>query len=311
MKCLVLGGGGFIGSHIVEALHAAGHDIRILERPRVPRFREFAERVEWVEGDFQSASIVHDAVEGVDVVFHLVSTTLPKSSNDDPIFDLESNVVATLRMLEFARDAGVRKVIFISSGGTVYGTPTMLPIPETHPTEPRVAYGIGKLAIEKYLALFHLLHGLDYTVLRVANPYGERQRVETSQGAVAAFIDRALREQPIEIWGDGTITRDYIHVADVARAFLRALDYDGSVRIFNVGSGRGRTLNELVSLLKEVVGREVDVRHMPGRAFDVPSNVLAIERARDVLGWVPEVEFESGFRATFDWARSQSRETAA
>jgi UDP-glucose 4-epimerase len=307
MKCLVLGGGGFIGSHIVEELHAAGHDIRILERPRVPRFREFASRVEWVEGDFQSASVVHDAVDGIDAVFHLVSTTLPKSSNDDPIFDLESNVVATLRMLEFARDARVRKIIFISSGGTVYGTPASLPIPETHPTEPRVAYGIAKLAIEKYLALFQRLHGMDYTVLRVANPYGKRQRVETAQGAVAAFIDRVLRDQSIEIWGDGTITRDYVHVADVARAFLHALDYDGDVHIFNVASGRGRTLNELVALLEDVMGRRIAVRYMPGRPFDVPSNVLAIDRARDVLGWMPQVDFEAGLRETFAWARAQPR----
>jgi UDP-glucose 4-epimerase len=307
MKCLVLGGGGFIGSHIVEELHAAGHDIRILERPRVPRFREFASRVEWVEGDFQSASVVHDAVDGIDAVFHIVSTTLPKSSNDDPIFDLESNVVATLRMLEFARDARVRKIIFISSGGTVYGTPASLPIPETHPTEPRVAYGIAKLAIEKYLALFQRLHGMDYTVLRVANPYGKRQRVETAQGAVAAFIDRVLRDQPIEIWGDGTITRDYVHVADVARAFLHALDYDGDVHIFNVASGRGRTLNELVALLEDVMGRRIAVRYMPGRPFDVPSNVLAIDRARDVLGWMPQVDFEAGLRETFAWARAQPR----
>jgi UDP-glucose 4-epimerase len=307
MKCLVLGGGGFIGSHIVEELHAAGHDIRILERPRVPRFREFASRVEWVEGDFQSASVVHDAVDGIDAVFHLVSTTLPKSSNDDPIFDLESNVVATLRMLEFARDARVRKIIFISSGGTVYGPPASLPIPETHPTEPRVAYGIAKLAIEKYLALFQRLHGMDYTVLRVANPYGKRQRVETAQGAVAAFIDRVLRDQPIEIWGDGTITRDYVHVADVARAFLHALDYDGDVHIFNVASGRGRTLNELVALLEDVMGRRIAVRYMPGRPFDVPSNVLAIDRARDVLGWMPQVDFEAGLRETFAWARAQPR----
>jgi UDP-glucose 4-epimerase len=307
MKCLVLGGGGFIGSHIVEELHAAGHDIRILERPRVPRFREFASRVEWVEGYFQSASVVHYAVDGIDAVFHLVSTTLPKSSNDDPIFDLESNVVATLRMLEFARDARVRKIIFISSGGTVYGTPASLPIPETHPTEPRVAYGIAKLAIEKYLALFQRLHGMDYTVLRVANPYGKRQRVETAQGAVAAFIDRVLRDQPIEIWGDGTITRDYVHVADVARAFLHALDYDGDVHIFNVASGRGRTLNELVALLEDVMGRRIAVRYMPGRPFDVPSNVLAIDRARDVLGWMPQVDFEAGLRETFAWARAQPR----
>lgn len=307
MKCLVLGGGGFIGSHVVDGLLAAGHTVRVFERPRVPQFRTFTppEAVEWFEGDFQSASMVEEAVRGCEAVIHLVSTTLPKNSNDDPAFDVESNVVGTLRMLHAASEAKVRKVVFISSGGTVYGMPQAVPIPESHPTEPRVSYGIAKLAIEKYLALFQSTHGLEHVVLRVANPYGERQRGDAAQGAVAVFLDRALRREPIEIWGDGTVVRDYLHISDVARAFLRAIDYSGEPRVFNIGSGTGCSLNELLAAIERLLGRTIERRYLPGRGFDVARNVLDISRARVVLGWAPRVSLDAGLRATLAWARSE------
>ncbi len=223
------------------------------------------------------------------------------------MFDVESNVVGTLRMLHAASRGEVRKVVFISSGGTVYGMPQAVPIPESHPTEPRVSYAIAKLAIEKYLALFQSTHGLDHVVLRVANPYGERQRVDAAQGAVAVFLDRALRREPIEIWGDGTVVRDYLHVSDVARAFLRAIDYSGEPRVFNIGSGSGCSLNELLAAIERLLGRTVERRYLPGRGFDVPRNVLDITRARDVLGWAPRVSLEEGLRATLAWARAAQR----
>jgi UDP-glucose 4-epimerase len=305
MKCLVLGGGGFIGSHVVDALLAAGHRVRIFERPRVPPYRGFdGEAVEWVEGDFQNAQRVREAVRGMDAVFHLVSTTLPKGSNDDPEFDVQSNVIGTLRLLRFAVEAGVRRVIFISSGGTVYGNPLVVPIPESHATEPRVSYGIGKLAVEKYLAVFEQMHGLHHVVLRVANPYGPRQRVDIAQGAVATFVNAALAGREVEIWGDGTAVRDYLHVEDVARAFLRALEYSGSERIFNVGSGRGASLLELLSLIEGAVGHPVARRHLEARAIDVPSNVLDITRAGRELSWRPAIALEQGVARTVAWART-------
>lgn len=308
MKCLVLGGGGFIGSHVVDQLLTAGHEVRIFERPRVPRYREFPRgSVEWVEGDFQNAAVVRDAVEGMDTLIHLVSTTLPKSSNDDPVFDVQSNVVATLRLFEHAVAARVRRIVFISSGGTVYGPPLTQPIPESHPTDPRVSYGIVKLAIEKYLALFHAQHGIDYVILRVANPYGERQRVDVAQGAVAVFIDRALWQVPIEIWGDGSVVRDYIHVDDVARAFVRAVDHTGPPGVFNIGSGTGHSLNQLLAQLESMLDRKVERRYLPSRGIDVPSNVLDVSRAREHLGWAPQISLETGFGRTIAWARAQKR----
>src|SRR4029434_4711286 len=182
---------------------------------------------------------VTQAVAGCEVVFHMISTTIPKSSNDNPAYDVESNLVGTLRMLEAARKAGVRKVVFASSGGTVYGIPKVVPINESHPTDPICSYGISKLAVEKYLHLYHALHGLDYCILRIGNPYGEGQRPTAAQGAVGVFLYKALHGGVIEIWGDGTVTRDYIYIGDVIQAFLKAMTYSGEHRLFNIGAGEG------------------------------------------------------------------------
>ena len=173
---------------------------------------------------------VHDvnvALDGIDVVLHLVSSTLPKTSNDDPVFDVQSNLVATLRMLEAMVVRGVRKIVFISSGALCTAAPSICRL--TNRTRPilSVSYGITKLAIEKYLLMFEMIHGIKANILRVANAFGERQRLGTAQGAVTVFLHHALRQQPIEIWGDGSVTRDYIYVDDVAEAFARAVQYSG------------------------------------------------------------------------------------
>ena len=303
MQCLVLGGGGFIGSAIVDRLLRAGYPVRVFERPRVAPFRSFEahEQVDWVTGDLLSTRDVENALDGVDTVFHLVSTTLPKGSNDDPIYDVQSNLGGTLQILELMVRARTRKLVFISSGGTVYGPPQRLPIDELHPTDPQVSYGITKLAIEKYIQLFRRIHGLDATILRLANPYGERQRIETAQGAVAAFLHRALRDREVEIWGDGTVARDYVYIGDVAEAFFRAAHYRGPRDVFNIGSGRQTTLNELLESIERILGRSVGRRHLEGRSFDVKVNVLDVALAKSELPWAPTVTLDDGLRKTAQW----------
>ena len=307
MRILIFGGGGFIGSTIADRLLADGHALRIFERPRVAPYRRFApaESVEWISGDISSAHDLADALAGVDAVMHLVSTTLPKGSNDDTVYDVQSNVVATLQMLDAMVRLGIQRIVFISSGGTVYGTPRYLPIDEAHPTDPLVSYGITKLTIEKYLHLYQHLHGIRPVILRVANPYGERQRIETAQGAVGVFVHRALAGVPIEIWGDGSVTRDYIHVQDVANAFARALVYEGLQTCFNVSSGMGVSLNELVAQLSGVLERQIAVDYRAARPFDVKLNVLSNERARRELGWAPSIDMRSGLARTVVWMRAQ------
>jgi UDP-glucose 4-epimerase len=306
MKVTVFGGGGFIGSAICDRLLRDGHALRIFERPRVDPYRAFAagEDVEWVTGDLLSMHDLGAAIDGSDAVVHLVSTTLPKSSNDDPVYDVQTNLVASLHMLEAMRARGIRRIVFISSGGTVYGTPQRVPVDERHPTEPQVSYGIVKLAIEKYLLMYQRLHGFRTRILRVANPYGERQRVATAQGAVGVFLHRALRDEPIEVWGDGSVVRDYIYVADVADAFARALAYEGEQSVFNVSSGQGVSLNELLAQLEVLLGRPVERRYLAGRSIDVPANVLDNALARRELGWSPQVDLAQGLARTAEWMRA-------
>jgi UDP-glucose 4-epimerase len=305
MKIAVLGGAGFIGSAIVDRLLVDRHEIRVFERPRILPYRKFTEdeKVEWITGDLLNIHDLSNAIDGVDVVMHLVSTTLPKSSNDDMIYDVESNLVATLRLLEQMRLKKIPKIVFISSGGTIYGHPEYSPIDEKHPTNPLVSYGITKLAIEKYLILYEHLHGIKSIILRVANPYGERQRLESAQGAVGVFLKKAILNEPIEIWGDGSITRDYIYISDVAEAFAQSITYNGKKSIFNIGSGKGTNLNEIIVLINKALNRNIDYSLKPGRSFDVPSNVLDRSLAFKELGWSPKVNLADGIEKTATWIR--------
>ncbi len=295
-RILVAGGAGFLGSNLVEEAIRRDHAVTVLDRPGAPSElpAEIRARLKWVEGDFRDPAAVRSACAGQDVAFHLIGTTLPKSSNDDPEFDFVSNVGGTIRLLQAAKQEGVRKLVFISSGGTVYGIPRQVPIPETHPTDPISSYGIAKLAIEKYLALFRSEHGLDYTILRVANPYGPHQRPERAQGAIAAFAWRALNRKPIEIWGDGSVVRDYVYVSDVVAAMMKAAEYRGEERLFNVGSGVGHTLNDIVRVIEQVIGCRIEINHAPARSVDVPTNVLDISKAQRTLDWHPTISFKAG-----------------
>ena len=203
-------------------------------------------------------------------------------------------------------NSGSGKIGCASSGGTVYRNPAKYPRSARFPppTEPTCSYGICKFAIEKYLQLYHHLHGLDYCVLRLSNPFGERQRISTAQGAVSVFLYKALNDEMIEIWGDGTVVRDYFHVSDAATAFLKAAKYEGEPRIFNIGSGMGRSLNEILATIESILGRQVARTYLPGRPFDVPVNVLDITKARDTLGWQPMTCFEAGVARTLAWMRT-------
>jgi UDP-glucose 4-epimerase len=294
-----------MGSHILEALLEEDCNVRVFDRVRNWPGAGSPSSAEFYEGDFNNLGHLAAALNGCRTVFHLLATTLPKTSNDDPVHDLETNLVATVRFLDLARQNNVEKIIFASSGGTVYGTPTTVPISENHQTKPACSYGIHKLAIEHYLALYHRLYGLDYRVLRVSNAYGERQRPGTSQGAVTVFLDRALRGQEIEVWGDGSAVRDYVYVKDVARAFCQAAGHSGTTRIFNIASGIGVSVNELLAAIEVLLGQSVSRRYLPSRPFDVPVNVLDASLAATHLGWRPQHTLQDGLRRTVEWLKTQ------
>jgi UDP-glucose 4-epimerase len=295
-RCLVLGGKGFIGSHLVEALIYQGLSVRVFDKAGVENLIEpnLLRQIEFVDGDFSDSMRLVTALEDCDICFHLISTTLPKTSNDSPSYDLQSNVLNTINMLDISRKVGLKKIVFLSSGGTVYGVPKYLPIDEAHPTDPLCSYGIGKLAIEKYLELYRSLYGIDYAVLRVSNPYGERQRVNAAQGAIPVFLGKAINDERITIWGDGSVSRDYIHIGDVVESMIAAMRYAGKYRIFNIGSATSTTLIELLSTIQLIIHKHIAVDYLPARSFDVPVNVLDINLAKFELKWSPKVSLYDG-----------------
>lgn len=297
MQAVVVGASGFIGSHLVDGLLAAGYRVKALARHLPGLISPVAQTnpaLTLSPLSMGDGLALQEAMEGAELVFHLASGSLPQSSNRDPQADVQVNLLGALKVLEAARQAQVQRLVMVSSGGTVYGVPQQVPIPETHPTEPTCSYGICKLAIEKYVALYRQLHGLDGLVLRVANPYGERQRLDATQGVVPVFLGKALRGEPLQIWGDGSTVRDFLHISDVVAALLAAARYAGEERLFNVGSGEGLSLNQLVDLLGSELQRPLTVEYLPARGFDVPTNVLCIERAQRCLGWSPQVPVAEG-----------------
>lgn len=311
MNILLLGGAGFIGAHLAQALLDAGHVVRVFDRLSVHLPAPIAghPRLTRVEGDILNQDDVQSALEDMEVVFHLVSTTLPKSSNDNPEYDIATNLITSVRLLDAARRMNIRRVVFISSGGTVYGVPEQVPIAESHRCNPISSYGIVKLAIEKYLHLYRVLHGLDSYAMRLSNPFGEYQRIQSAQGAVGVFLHRAVMQQPIEIWGDGSVARDYIYVGDVAEALVKLLDYQGAHKTFNIGSGQGMDLNQIIGRIEAVLGKNVTRIYKPARRFDVPINVLDIGLAKRELGWAPRTSFDEGLVKTAAWITASDGQT--
>lgn len=300
LRCLVLGGGGFLGQNLCIALLARGAEVTSFGRS-AGQFLD-GSRINIVNGRFDDRVALASAVEGQDVIFHLISGSVPESSNRDPSAEMSASPLATVYLLDICKAAGVRKIVFASSGGTIYGIPKQLPIVEDAPTDPISAYGISKLTIEKHLLLYRHLHGLDYVSLRVANPYGRFQLGHKRQGLIGTLTHRALVGLPLEIWGDGEVVRDFIHVDDVTEAFLAAVRYRGPHRVLNVGSGHGLSVNQIVKELEVSLARgPLKKVHLPGRAADVPVNVLDTTLIRSELGWQPRVDWPTGLRDTIAW----------
>lgn len=299
MKALVLGGCGFIGSHLVDRLLESGHKVRVLDRaPEL--YRAPIANVDYRFGDFADTPLLAEALEGMEVVYHLISTTVPSTSNLDPVADVQGNLINTLRLLQLMVQKHISKIVFLSSGGTVYGLPETVPIPESHPLRPICSYGVVKVAIENYLQMFHHLHGMEYVVLRASNPYGERQGHAGVQGVIGTFMGKMLAGEPIEIWGDGSVVRDFIYVGDLAELCVLAgqLEVPG---IYNVGSGVGYSINEVVKVLAEVTGQIIEPTYRARRGYDVPSVVLDIARANNTFGWMPQVGLPKGVARSWRW----------
>jgi UDP-glucose 4-epimerase len=299
LKVLVLGGNGFIGSHVVDQLLANGHSVRVFDRD-MEKFRPPLSAVDYRIAGLENVAMLSEALEGMDVVFHLISTTVPSTSNRDPLFDIETNLMGTVRLLNLIREFSVNRIVYLSSGGTVYGNPDCTPIPESHPLRPVCSYGVVKVAIENYLLMYHQLYGLEYVTLRASNPYGERQGHAGVQGVIGTFMERVHSNQSIEIWGDGSVVRDFIYAGDLAELCVLAGNSEIS-GTFNAGSGEGKSINQIVEALSDVASRPIEPVYRVGRDYDVPSVVLDNQKARAVFGWSQKTCLKDGLDRSWRW----------
>ena len=303
-RILVTGGSGFIGKHLVERLLDLGHRVLVLDiaAPEIAH-----QNMDFTSGSFLDPDMIEGAMKDVDVLYHLAATKFPQKANAEPLIDISENIVGSARLFQSAVENDVGRVIFCSSGGTVYGETNAVPIHEDQPTNPIAAYGVSKLSIENYLSFFGRQSDMKTVSLRVANPYGPKQNIQNAQGALTTFCNKASLGQKIEIWGDGSVERDYIFIHDVIDAFTACLDADLDGRPINIGSGTGVSLNTILEQIRDVYGAKLDVKYLPGRAFDVPKNYLDINRAAQVLNWTPRTPLRAGIAMTLEYMRSQGR----
>jgi UDP-glucose 4-epimerase len=300
MNILVLGGNGFIGSHLVDKLLLEGHFVRVYDKNE-EHYRKALSGVDYHKGEFGNRGLLSEALNNIDTVVHLISTTLPKTSNDDPVFDVQSNVIESIFLLEMCVAKKIKKIIFASSGGTVYGIPQSLPVLENTQTNPICSYGICKLTIEHYLKLFKQLYNLDFVIIRPSNPYGSRQNPFGNQGVIPIFLGKIFRKEFIQIWGSGDIVRDYIYIDDLVDAFYHAIIYNTNSHVFNIGSGKGHSLNDLLALMRNVTEHTFSVTYTSSRKYDVPEIYLNIDRAINELNWMPQKTLEQGIKLTWDF----------
>jgi UDP-glucose 4-epimerase len=306
MKVLVTGGAGFIGSHVVDAYVAAGHEVVIVDDLSTGHRENLNPKAKFHQLDIQDPKVIELIRDERPAVLNLHAAQMDvRRSVADPGFDARVNILGTINLLEGARRAGVRRVLFVSSGGAVYGEQEAFPAPESHPTNPVSPYGVSKRAGELYAFFFQAEYQLPFVALRYANVYGPRQDPHGEAGVVAIFSGKMLRGEPVTINGDGKQTRDYVFVGDVARANLLALE-STATGPFNVGTAVETDVNQLAELLLAASGSRSEVRHGPAKQGEQRRSVVDYHRAAEVLGWRPEVPIAEGLRRTVEFFRERA-----
>jgi UDP-glucose 4-epimerase len=297
VRVVVTGGAGFIGSHVVDALLARGDDVHVLDNLASGKRENLDDAATLHKADIRGdTDRVFDEVQP-EAVFHLAAQADVRVSVERPDYDADVNVLGTIRVLDAATRHGAR-VVFSSTGGAIYGE-VDAPADEDHPRRPLAPYGTSKLAGEEYLQTYNRLHDAGHVVLRYGNVYGPRQDPHGEAGVVAIFMNRLRDGETPRIFGDGSQTRDYVYVADVARATLAALDADGGV--YNVGTGRETSVTELLEAIQKATGTEVEAELADPRPGELQRSVLDIRRAEQELGWGPDYDLARGLAETWAW----------
>jgi UDP-glucose 4-epimerase len=295
---LILGGSGFIGSNLVKALCVSNVKVKVLSLG--PNTLPFYPTLEYIEGSFLDKNILDKALDGVTTVYHLISTTNPSTSNLNPVADINTNLIGLIGLLDLMVAKKVFKIVFISSGGTVYGEPLYTPIDIHHPLKPICSYGVVKVAMENYLHMYSQLYGIKATILRVANPYGPGQSATKGQGVIADFMHKIKSDTPIEVWGDGSSVRDYIYIDDLISICVIA-EKTEIVGTFNVGSGTGKSVNEIISSIELITGLKANVNYIKARRFDVKSVVLDISETKKSFPWKINYDLFEGIKKYHEW----------
>ena len=303
MKILVTGGAGFIGSHVTDGLIRQGHDVSVMDNLSIGRMEYVNPKATFYLMDIRAKEVEKVfQYEQFDLVCHHAAQMNIRVSVDDPTYDADVNILGTLNILQNCVRFGVKKCIFASTGGAVYGEQQVFPCDEIHPNRPISPYGVGKLTVEKYLYYFGEIYGLRHVILRYANIYGPRQNALGEAGVVAIFCHKLIHgEQPI-INGDGKQTRDYVYVEDVVQANLKSLHYEKD-ETFNVGTGIETDVNTLFDHINEMTGSKVQPKHGAAKPGEQRRSVISHKKAEKLMGWKPDTKLIEGLKRTVDYFR--------
>ncbi len=303
---LVTGGAGFIGSHVVEELVNRDYDVIVVDNLRtgnLSNLKDVIDNIKFERIDVTDPMALSSVMDGVDVAIHLAAQTNVRYSMECPFDDMETNVVGTLNVAVQAARHDVEKVVYSSSGGAVYGEPEYLPVDEDHPTRPISNYGVSKLAGEHYLRVQAEEAEFDHVILRYANVYGPRQDPSGEAGVISIFLERALKGKPLVVFGDGEQTRDFVYVEDVARVTADCVEKGEGV--YNIGTGKETSVNEIIEMIENVVGEEVEVVYDDPRPGEVRRIYLDVSKAESYLGFSPSVDLKEGISRTYEWMKER------
>ena len=304
MNILVIGGNGFIGSHLVDLLLINGHSVRVFDSV-YERFRKPLSNVDYRISTLENIPELYEALLGIDIIFHLASTSVPSTSNIDTVSDVNKNLLPTLNILNLSVKLGIERIIYFSSGGAVYGIPVTTPINEKHPIQPISSYGIIKATIENYLFLYQRLYNIKPLIIRPSNPYGPRQGHYKAQGVISTFLREIKSREHITVFGDGNATKDYIYINDLIDQCYK-LSFSDADGVYNLGNGKGISINQIIEQIRKTTSITPEVIYSDVKNFDVNHFVLDTTKVSKILGTFSATSLEKGISETWNWINSIS-----